>query len=41
MGLEVYSLAPDEPAAWDRARSAGLDAVITDDAPRLLAHYGP
>jgi glycerophosphoryl diester phosphodiesterase len=40
MGLEVYSLAADEPAAWDRARLAGLDAVITDDAPRLLAHYG-
>jgi glycerophosphoryl diester phosphodiesterase len=41
MGLDVYSLVPDEPAAWDRARSAGLDAVISNDAPRLLAHYGP
>ena len=40
MGLEVYSLAPDEPAAWDHARSAGLDAVITEDAPRLLAYWG-
>ena len=40
MGLEVYTLAPDEPAAWDRARSAGVDAVITDHAPGLLAHWG-
>jgi glycerophosphoryl diester phosphodiesterase len=40
MGLEVYTLAPDEPAAWDRARSASVDALVTEDAPRLLAYWG-
>jgi len=40
MGLEVYTLAPDEPAAWDRARSSGVDALVTEDAPGVLAHWG-
>jgi glycerophosphoryl diester phosphodiesterase len=40
MRLEVYTLAPDEPESWDRARSAGIDALVTEDAPRLLAHWG-
>lgn len=40
MGLEVYTLAPDEPASWDHARSAEVDAVITEDAPGLLHHWG-
>ena len=40
MGLEVYTLAPDEPAAWDHARSSGVDALVTEDPPRLLAHWG-
>jgi glycerophosphoryl diester phosphodiesterase len=40
LGLEVYTMPPDEPAAWDRARSAGVEAIVTDDAPRLLAHWG-
>jgi len=40
MGLGVYTMAPDEPAAWDRARSAGIDALVTEDAPGVLAHWG-
>ena len=40
MGLEVYTLAPDEPAAWDHARSSGVDALVTEDPPRLLAYWG-
>jgi glycerophosphoryl diester phosphodiesterase len=40
MGLEVYTLAPDEPASWDHARSAGVDALVTEDVPGLLAHWG-
>jgi len=40
LGLEVYTLAPDEPAAWDHARSSGVDALVTEDAPGLLAHWG-
>jgi glycerophosphoryl diester phosphodiesterase len=40
MGLEVYTLAPDEPESWDRARSAGIDALVTEDAPGVLAYWG-
>jgi glycerophosphoryl diester phosphodiesterase len=40
IGLEVYTLSPDEPASWDRARSAGVDALVTEDAPGVLAHWG-
>jgi len=40
MGLEVYTLAPDKPAAWDRACSAGVDALVTEDPPGVLAHWG-
>jgi len=40
MGLEVYTLAPDEPESWDGARSASVDALVTEDAPGLLAYWG-
>jgi len=39
-GLEVYTLAPDKPESWDYARSAGIDALVTEDAPGVLAHWG-
>jgi len=40
MGLEVYTFAPDEPESWDHARSSGIDALVTEDAPGVLAHWG-
>jgi glycerophosphoryl diester phosphodiesterase len=39
MGLEIYSGTPDDPAEWERLRTAGLDAIITDDSPRLLEFW--
>jgi glycerophosphoryl diester phosphodiesterase len=41
MGLGVYTMSPAEPSAWDRARSAGIDALVTEDAPGVLRHWGP
>jgi glycerophosphoryl diester phosphodiesterase len=39
MGLEIYSGTPNDPAEWERLRTAGLDAIITDDSPRLLEFW--
>jgi glycerophosphoryl diester phosphodiesterase len=41
MGLGVYTMSPNGPAAWDRARSAGIDALVTEDAPGVLEYWGP
>jgi glycerophosphoryl diester phosphodiesterase len=41
MGLGVYTFAFDEPTAWDRARSAGIDALVTEDAPGVLEYWRP
>ena len=40
MGLEAYTMSPGEPAAWDRALSAGIDALVTEDAPGVLGYWG-
>ena len=40
MGLGVYTMSPNGPAAWDRALSAGIDALVTEDAPGVLGHWG-
>ena len=39
MGLEIYSGTPNDPAEWERLRLAGIDAIITDDAPELLKFW--
>jgi glycerophosphoryl diester phosphodiesterase len=39
MGLGVYTFALDEPVAWDHARLAGIDALVTEDAPGVLGHW--
>ena len=40
LGLEVYTGTPNEAEEWERLRDAGLEAVVTDDPPSLLARWG-
>lgn len=37
-GLAVWAWTANAPAAWDRLRAAGVDAILTDDPAGLLRH---
>jgi glycerophosphoryl diester phosphodiesterase len=39
MGLGVYTMSPDGPAAWDHVLASGIDALVTEDAPGVLGHW--